>query len=162
MKKFLISLGIIFFTIITFLIYNLTKSNYTEKKEITVINIENSEKTTISNNIEKTIYVFNFWASYCKPCIEELEYFNSLSKVPNLKFYSINLFDDKKITSKIKLKKTLNYSIYSSKDFEKSNSLPITLFLDKNLKILDKQIGAFASEDDLIKTINELKGGLKL
>lgn len=31
--------------------------------------------TSILNNDQDTVYVVNFWATWCKPCIEELPYF---------------------------------------------------------------------------------------
>ena len=32
------------------------------------------------HNTSDTIYVVNFWATWCKPCVEELPYFNALQK----------------------------------------------------------------------------------
>lgn len=157
MKKILKTLGLVFLIFIGFIVYNLNKSNYSEKNQITLVSIKSNEKTVLTSKNDNTIYVFNFWASYCKPCIEELEYFNSLSNVANLKFYSINLFDDKNLTLKIMKKKSLIYDAYYSEDFEKSNTLPITLFLDKNLKVLYKQTGAFANEEEIFETIKKLR-----
>ena len=31
--------------------------------------------TSLLNNNQDTVYVVNFWATWCKPCIEELPYF---------------------------------------------------------------------------------------
>jgi thiol-disulfide isomerase/thioredoxin len=33
------------------------------------------------HNENDTLYVFNFWATWCKPCVAELPYFEKLNKI---------------------------------------------------------------------------------
>lgn len=38
------------------------------------------EREFIKANHADTVYVINFWATWCKPCVEELTYFEGLEK----------------------------------------------------------------------------------
>lgn len=50
--------------------------NVNENDQIEVYNFEELEKILVSD--DDRIYVVNFWATWCKPCIEELPYFEAL------------------------------------------------------------------------------------
>ena len=52
-----------------------------------------------------TIYVINFWATWCKPCVEELPYFQQLNrkfKDKKFKMILVSLDFEKNIDSKVK------------------------------------------------------------
>ncbi len=51
-----------------------------------------------------TTYVINFWATWCKPCIEELPYFESLTKQysdQKVKVILVNLDFENQLTTKL-------------------------------------------------------------
>jgi thiol-disulfide isomerase/thioredoxin len=42
--------------------------------------IKGSQITTWKANTSDTLYIYNFWATWCKPCIEELPAFENIAK----------------------------------------------------------------------------------
>ncbi len=90
--------------------------------------------------------IFNFWATWCKPCIVELQYFEKLREnyKGNLTVYLIS-FDfveeletkvkpfaqEKKLQSEIKLLDETDYNSFIDKISEEwSGAIPATLFVD--------------------------------
>ena len=62
---------------------------------------EFKERLEIQND---TLYVYNFWATWCIPCVKELPYFTKLSKEwkeEKVKFVFISLDDEEKIEKKL-------------------------------------------------------------
>lgn len=47
-------------------------------QEVPVITFDDLREMMDRN--EDTLYIFNFWATWCSPCVEELPYFNEISK----------------------------------------------------------------------------------
>jgi len=70
--KFVYSVGL--FAIISF---SCTHKFQTSPKTIPVISLQQLEKITQG---EDRLYVINFWATWCKPCIEELPYFEKINE----------------------------------------------------------------------------------
>jgi thiol-disulfide isomerase/thioredoxin len=61
-------------------------------QEARVIKWDEFEKLTLRKS--DTTYIFNFWATWCKPCIRELPYFNSLQdkfQGKKIKIYLVSL-----------------------------------------------------------------------
>jgi thiol-disulfide isomerase/thioredoxin len=59
----------------------------------------------VKNNKSDTIYVINFWATWCKPCVEELPYFEQLQKKysnSNVKVLLVSNDFKKQIDSRLK------------------------------------------------------------
>ena len=95
---------------------------------------------------EDHIKVINFWATWCKPCIEELPYFEALANKYNegtIKVLLVNLdfaerlslvtrFVDKKgITSEVVLLDEIDYDTWINKvDKRWSGAIPATLILN--------------------------------
>lgn len=42
--------------------------------------VRSSYITQLKTNQSDTVYVINFWATWCKPCVEELPYFEQLTQ----------------------------------------------------------------------------------
>ncbi|MEO9872279.1 TlpA family protein disulfide reductase [Ekhidna sp.] len=92
---------------------------------------------------ESELTVFNFWATWCAPCIKELPYFDELeSKNTNIKVYlvSIDFQNEVERVKKFVTKRALNSDVlfldekdpdtYMSKvSQEWSGAIPATLFV---------------------------------
>jgi len=70
--KFIYSMG--FLAIISL---SCTNKFQTKPKNIPIIDLQEFEKIT---NGDATLYLINFWATWCKPCVEELPYFEKINK----------------------------------------------------------------------------------
>jgi thiol-disulfide isomerase/thioredoxin len=78
-----------------------------EKAPEPVITYDNAKPKAVNldwirdklTNYNDTVYVVNFWATWCKPCLEEMTYFNEIHKMMEnlpLKIYLVSN-DTKKI-----------------------------------------------------------------
>jgi thiol-disulfide isomerase/thioredoxin len=106
-----------------------------------VIKLEQLEELMYKKN--DTTYVINFWATWCKPCVEELPYFTeaeSDSKSNKVKFYFISLdfkkdlsrlnafLNNKKISSDVFLLDEPDYNKWIDKiDSSWQGNIPATL-----------------------------------
>jgi thiol-disulfide isomerase/thioredoxin len=59
-----------------FTIFFLSLATVLKAQEVSVVKFEELEK--MLGQSEKTVQVFNFWATWCAPCVKELPYFESL------------------------------------------------------------------------------------
>jgi thiol-disulfide isomerase/thioredoxin len=48
--------------------------------ELEIVNFDEFETRYLRQEASETIYVLNFWATWCKPCVKELPYFEQLHK----------------------------------------------------------------------------------
>lgn len=48
------------------------------EKTVTTVSLRDYQNRAIKNN--DTLYVVNFWATWCKPCVQELPYFETASE----------------------------------------------------------------------------------
>jgi len=61
-------------------------------KSVTVVNLKEYQNTAIRAN--DTLYVVNFWATWCKPCVHEMPYFeasNEKLKGRKVKFIFVSM-----------------------------------------------------------------------
>ena len=49
-------------------------------QETTEIPIVSYDQFKAQMNQEDDVVIYNFWATWCKPCVEELPYFESINK----------------------------------------------------------------------------------
>ena len=121
----------------------------------------------IQNNSDKPL-VFNFWATWCAPCVKELPYFQKLHQEnPNIKVVTVSLDFDKQVESKLKpfLKKK-NYSFVTTYMADKkfnnwiskvdenwSGAIPATWIINGNKGLFVEQ--EFASFEELNQFVNE-------
>lgn len=137
MKHFLI----ISLAILTHTIYS---------QNVSVIKITDLEKR-IRNNSD-TIYIVNFWATWCVPCVKELPDFDSINityinkKVKvllvsldfkeDLKIKLVPFISTKKIRSEVVLLDELNANYFIPKiSDEWSGAIPTTLIINNQKKI---------------------------
>ena len=125
-------------------------------------------ETFLSKEDDKT-YVVNFWATWCKPCIKELPYFQELEKAytnDQLKVLLISLdFPEKlneklipfvekhKITSKVLLLDAPNENEWIPKvDSTWSGAIPATIIYNRNNRVFYEQ--SF-SKEELLKEVEK-------
>jgi thiol-disulfide isomerase/thioredoxin len=96
-----------------------------------------------------TTYVVNFWATWCKPCVEEMPFFLDLNKKfskEKFKMILVSLDFEKNLDSKVKtfiknhgikaevvlLTDTKQYEWIDEVNQEWSGSIPVTIIFNKN------------------------------
>ena len=75
-----------------------------ERESITAPLVPFSSLEPLLHPSNDTTYIFNFWATWCKPCVAELPYFEALNKKKQgeaFKLYLISLDFPKQIESKL-------------------------------------------------------------
>ncbi|MFK8039206.1 MAG: TlpA family protein disulfide reductase [Crocinitomicaceae bacterium] len=130
------------------------------------------EDDYLSNLSSDTIYVFNFWATWCKPCVQELPYFDSLNQFSGsktIKLVLVSLDFESQIESTLKpfiiRQKIINEVIVLTDsdvntwidkvDKSWSGSVPATLVLNKNKRLFYEQ--SFHSYKELLTTILKIE-----
>ncbi len=123
---------------------------------------------TVKND---TVYVINFWATWCKPCVEELPYFELLNEnygIYNLKITLVSLdfksqYDkklvpfvkDNDIKNEVILLNAPNYNDWISKVSKSwSGSIPATLIVHASSgtrMFIEKQFSNYEELEDLVK-----------
>lgn len=129
--------------------------------------------TSLLNNDADSVYVINFWATWCKPCIEELPYFEeahtfyatsnvrillvSLDMPSELERTLLPFIQKKKLQSEIVLLNEPDPNIWIDKiEPTWTGSLPATLIFNGSSKkrmFFEKQI----SKEELFSTIQQMK-----
>lgn len=130
--------------LIVFLNNFLLNESYGQSNLVTFENYESLEKSL--NLDSDTTYVINFWATWCKPCVQELPYFeqfNAENKYQTVKVILVSLdfakqidshlkpfIEKRKLTSKVAFMADKNYNNWLDKvSPEWSGSIPATLLL---------------------------------
>jgi thiol-disulfide isomerase/thioredoxin len=124
------------------------------------------EKEILSDT--NTIYVVNFWATWCAPCVKELPHFEKLnSENKSVKVVLVSLdfkkqyestllpfLKRKNIQSEVVLLTDKDYNSWLPMvDKEWSGSIPATLIIKNGKKIFAEKI--FSSDEELNEFVNK-------
>jgi thiol-disulfide isomerase/thioredoxin len=143
----------------------------TAHAQVEIVTLARLEKVMSSS--KDTVYVINFWATWCKPCIEELPYFEeahtfyatsnvrillvSLDMPSELERTLLPFIQKKKLQSEIVLLNEPDPNIWIDKiESTWTGSLPATLIFNGSSKkrmFYEKQI----SKEELFSTIQQMK-----
>ena len=117
----------------------------------------------------ENIFVFSFWATWCVPCINELdaisEVYEDWQDETNVKLIAISI-DDSRNTSKLKPfinSKGWEYEIYHdpNSDFKRAlgvNQIPHTFLLNGKMEIFSEHVAyTDGQEDELYEKIKKMK-----
>ncbi len=135
-----------------------------EITEVREVNLEQLQSEVIQPN--DTLYVVNFWATWCKPCVEEMPYFETAgqkfsNKKVKLVFVSLNYARElqvvakfirtKKIKSKCLLLNAGNPNAWIDKvEKEWSGSIPATIMYRNGKEVFFHEGEFMQSEIDSI------------
>lgn len=123
------------------------------------------EKNTIKE--DENVYVINFWATWCAPCVKELPHFEKLhTENKNIKVILVSLDSRKDLEKKLipfveRKKITANVLMLSDKDYnswlpkidsEWSGSIPATLIIKGKKRLFAER--EFESYDELNTYVN--------
>ena len=119
---------------------------------IKVVNYD--ELKSVIQKDDGKLYVVNFWATWCKPCVEELPAFmevnNQFQSNPNFKMILVSLDNKKQLDSKVKKfieKNNIDTDVYLLDDIKRMNewipdvdptwsgAIPATVFYKNGKKI---------------------------
>ena len=129
------------------------------------------EAETILSELEGTAIVLNFWTTTCPACVKQLPYLEAVAQQSEgeIKVVAINVgqsastvqkfFGDYEPTMIVALDSTRQtFRDYSLKYDNPQGYIPFTLFVDSEGIMQYKQIGAFASEEQLQEALNSIFG----
>ena len=157
MKKSLVTLMLLAGVTFTIQAQNFKKIKLTDLEKL------------VSPKNDGTIYVVNFWATWCRPCIKELPYFERLQKKyadKKVKVILVAVEDaEKKVTIYIK-KKKIKTQVYLLTDAKVDDwvpkvnkdwdgAIPVTLFLNGATQKRDFHMGAL-TEAELNKKVESI------
>lgn len=142
-------------------------------QELAVYDKFNDFEKAIIKNDDK-IYVVNFWATWCAPCIKELPYFEklhqqnknvivilaSLDSKKDIEKKLIPFIKRKKITAQVVSLNDKDYNTWLPKiDRDWSGSIPATFIFSGNKKLFaEREFDNFTQLNDYVNTfINQKK-----
>jgi thiol-disulfide isomerase/thioredoxin len=150
-----------------YLVYPLLFSNAIIAQKVAVYdNYAALEKEVLSD--KNTIYVVNFWATWCAPCVQELPHFEKLNaenksiKVVLVSLDFKNQYETKlipflrnrRIVSEVVLLTDKDYNTWlPTVDKDWSGSIPATLIIKNGKKFFAEKI--FSSYEELSEYVNK-------
>lgn len=176
-KKLLIILGVIVLAL--FIVYNVgidIGNVHLGKRQDQIgknNNFEYQESSFYKNYLKSdSLVVINMWATWCKPCLEEIpEFQKQAKKHHNVKFAFLSIDTDEGKLKDYLSKNKLNDITFKNADYRwgirnflegrkennlvKIDAVPITYFI-KNGKVLKKIEGSLESQE-LVSNIENLK-----
>jgi len=135
-----------------------------------ITEIDGDGIAVLSRNSNDTTYVINFWATWCSPCVKEIDFFEEVhsrlhdSKVkvilvsldfPNqVERRLIPFLEDKKITAQVMLMTDLDYNSWIERvDKSWSGAIPATLIFNRERRVfLEQEL----TRDELFENVNQI------
>lgn len=154
--------------VVSFLFIFTLFTGFAQAQEVEVIKYQDLEKLIARQ--DGKVKVINFWATWCKPCVKELPYFEALQKQyegKELQVYLIS-FDDvenletrvkpfiekRKISSVVKLLDETDYNAFIDKiDPSWSGAIPATLIVSDKKRVFKEGELDEATLQKLVKQI---------
>lgn len=148
--------------------YLISNSNAVTDNKIKVVNFNEFKPTLYQEN--DTVYVVNFWATWCAPCIKEIPYFEQLGakyRDRNLKVIMISLDMPNQIDSKLipfieKNNMKNDVLLLDDPDFnswipvvdkEWSGAIPATLIYSKSFREFYAKELTFIELEEIVKPL---------
>ena len=149
----------------------LSAQNSVAQKVAVYEKFDEFEKAVIKE--DDNVYVINFWATWCAPCVKELPHFEKLhAENKNVKVILVSLdsqkdlekkllpfVDRKKITAEVIMLSDKDYNAWLPKiDKEWSGSIPATLIIHgKKHLFAEREFDHFAELNDYVNSFINLK-----
>lgn len=143
-----------------------------EKKENVLKAVNYDELKSIIQKEDGKLYVVNFWATWCKPCVEELPGFMVVNEKfkdnPNFQMILVSMDVKKQLETKVKSfieKNNIGADVYLLDDNKRMNmwipdvdpswsgAIPATVFYKNGKKILFRELSM--TQYELEDIINE-------
>lgn len=141
-------------------------------EEISIVNFEQLEPEFTKN--DDVLYVVNFWATWCAPCVTELPHFmeinSEFSKADNFRMILVSLDDSENLEGPVKKfiedKNLKGVELYLLDDIKRMNdwipavdsawsgSIPATLFIRNGISL--KFVSSAIEKDELREIVEEL------
>lgn len=147
---------------VSFFLFLFISFNISAQDAATIYNLEQYQNRVFKKN--DTMYIVNFWATWCKPCVEELPYFQQLAdstKQLSVKIILVSqdtksrvaavaqFIKNKSYTSEYFVLSAGNPNVWIDKIAPQwSGTIPATIIYKNGKKINFKE-GDFESFDDL-------------
>lgn len=135
-----------------------------------ITEIDGDGIAVLSRNSNDTTYVINFWATWCSPCVKEIDFFEEVhssfhdSKVkvilvsldfPNqVERRLIPFLEDKEITAQVMLMTDLDYNSWIERvDKSWSGAIPATLIFNRERRVfLEQEL----TRDELFENVSQI------
>jgi thiol-disulfide isomerase/thioredoxin len=132
--------------------------------------IDSDELATLAWKSSDTTYVINFWATWCSPCVKEIEFFQELHQNKpddKLKVVLVSLdfpnqvekrvipfIEKKEISAPVMLMTDLNYNAWIERiDKSWSGAIPATLIYNKKKRVfLEQEL----SREELLEHVTQI------
>ena len=113
-----------------------------------IVLLDKENKILNLNNLNSTIYIINFWTTWCAPCREEMPSLNQVNKMDGFDVYPVNLEGNnlKKVEKFYKKLNINNLPIYFDKDMYlvklfSIRGVPTTIILNKERQEIARMVG---------------------
>ena len=135
-----------------------------------ITEIDGDGIAVLSRNSNDTTYVINFWATWCSPCVKEIDFFEEVhtsfedSKVkvilvsldfPNqVERRLIPFLEAREITAQVMLMTDLDYNSWIERvDKSWSGAIPATLIFNREQRVfLEQEL----TRDELVENVNQI------